>query len=326
MLFIQPFYFSLFMTLQQMEYLVALYQFRHFGQAADACGVSQPSLSAMISKTEDELNARLFDRPKRGPVTPTMVCHNVVRQAKVALAAAKKINEVAAAETTSLEGTLQIGVIPTLAPYIVPAFVHHFTTDCPDVELQISEGRTKQLVRELLDGRFDMLLCATPLDNPDVFEIPIYYERFVAYFSPATLAPEGAIPNNFERLNNSIEGKGLWVLQEGHCMRSQTFNFCGQEHPYNRTYEAGSIDTLVRIIDENGGYSVIPELHLPFLSEEQRQGVRPIESPPAVREISLVVRTDFVRERLINAVADVLKKIVPPELINDRLKKFAIKL
>lgn len=322
------------MTLQQMEYLVALYQLRHFGQAAEHCGVSQPSLSAMIQKTEDELGTRLFDRPKRSPIVPTMVCHNVVRQAQIALAAAKKINEVAAAESTLLNGELHLGIIPTLAPYIVPGFVQHFRAECPEVALQIVEGRTVHLLQELLEGKFDMLLCATPLGNKDVFEIPIYYERFVAYFSPLTPAPEGAISNNFDDLDEQLQygkktdkaGVGLWVLQEGHCLRSQMFNFCGKERPYNRTYEAGSIDTLIRIIDENGGYSVIPELHIPYLTEEQRKGVRQIEDPPAVREVSLVVRTDFVRERLVNAVANVLKKVVPNELINERLKKFSIKL
>lgn len=324
------------MTLQQMEYLVSLYQLRHFGQAAEHCGVSQPSLSAMIQKVEDELGIRLFDRPKRGPIVPTVTCHNVVRQAQITLAAAKKINEVAAAESTTLSGDLHLAIIPTLAPYIVPRLVHHFQQDCPDVRLQITEGRTEPLLRELLEGKFDMVLCATPLDNPDVFEIPIYYERFVAYFSPLNPVPEGAVPNNFSDWSQLLHQqsqdkginteKGLWVLQEGHCLRSQMFNFCGKELPYNQTYEAGSIDTLIRIIDENGGYSVIPELHIPYLTEEQRKGIRSIEAPPAVREISLVVRTDFVRERLVNAVADVLKKVVPSHLINERLKKFAIKL
>ena len=118
----------------------------------------------------------------------------------------------------------------------------------------------------------------------------------------------------------------LWVLKEGHCMRNQVFNFCQTKSAYSTSYEAGSIDTLIKIVDENGGYTVIPELHLPLLHDGQKQHVRMLAAPTPVREISLVIRQDYVRERLINAVADAVKAIIPDEMLDARLKKFAIKL
>jgi LysR family hydrogen peroxide-inducible transcriptional activator len=117
------------------------------------------------------------------------------------------------------------------------------------------------------------------------------------------------------------------VLQEGHCLRNQVFNFCTENSPVEKqVYEAGSIDNLIRIIDINGGYTLIPQLHVPMLTKDQRQHVRPVLSPPPVREISLVVYRDFIRERLLNAVADTIKKIIPGDLLDQRLKKFAIRL
>jgi LysR family hydrogen peroxide-inducible transcriptional activator len=109
-------------------------------------------------------------------------------------------------------------------------------------------------------------------------------------------------------------------------IRSQIFNFCSNTIEFNHAYEAGSIETLIRIVDKNGGYSVIPELHLPFLTEEQKTNVREITCPPAVREISIVIRKDFIKERMINAVVNTIKSLVPGEMLNERLKKFSVRL
>ena len=166
----------------------------------------------------------------------------------------------------------------------------------------------------------DLMIAATPLDQTDFLEIPLYYEKFVAYFADLQACPQNVLAADHMPTDN------LWVLQEGHCLRDQTFNFCKNYGGFNKTYEAGSIDTLVRIVDKNGGYSVIPELHVPFLSESQQQHVREISSPPAVREISIVIRKDFIKERMLNALADTIKKIIPEEMLDARLKKFAIRL
>ena len=205
---------------------------------------------------------------------------------------------------------LRMVIIPTLAPYLVPKFIKIFSEKYPKIELRISEMRTQTLIGALGKGEIDMMIAATPLNQPDFYEIPLYYEPFAAYFSQDNSLKDVPLSAN------SMPSENLWILQEGHCLRNQTFNFCRNFDSYNKNFEAGSIDTLIRIVDNNGGYSVIPELHIPFLTEEQKKNVRKIENPPAVREVSLVIRKDFIKERILNAVADTIKEIIPEEMLD----------
>ena len=179
---------------------------------------------------------------------------------------------------------------------------------------------TAMLIDALRKENIQMFIAATPLEQPDFMEIPIYYEKFIAYF--AENHPLKDMPLSATKM----PADNLWVLGEGHCLRDQIFNFCTHTMNYNQVFEAGSIDTLVKIVDKNGGYSVIPELHKAFLTDLQRTNVREIDSPPAVREVSIVIKRDFIKERLINAVADTIKEIIPQEMLNERLKRFAIRL
>ncbi|MEG1586371.1 MAG: LysR substrate-binding domain-containing protein [Bacteroidales bacterium] len=307
------------MTIQQMEYIVAVNKYRHFVTASEQCGVTQPTLSTMIQRLEEELGIKIFDRSKH-PVEPTAIGVRIIRQAEVALAEMKRIKELVETETETLSGVLRIGVIPTLAPYLVPDLIRILQEEYPGLILTIHEMTTSGLVGELQKGFIDMMIAATPLDQADFLEIPLYYEKFVAYFSERNPFPAQSLSAG------NMPAENLWVLQEGHCLRDQTFNFCKNYTGYNKIYEAGSIDTLVKIVDRNGGYSVIPELHLPFLSDRQRKNIREISSPPAVREISLVIRKDFIKERMLNAVANAVKQIIPLEMIDERLKKFTIRL
>lgn len=307
------------MTLQQMEYIVALDQHRHFVNAAEACGVTQPSLSSAIQKLEDELGVRIFNRQSH-PITPTEAGLRILRQARTVLREAERIPELVAAESGELATEVRVGVIPTVAPYLVPCFIAAFRQAHPAAALSLTEARTHALIYQLETAQLDMALLATPLNKPQLLEVPLYYEPFVAYFAPHTP------PQDKDLHVSDLPGEQLWVLQEGHCLRNQVFRFCGKEGRHNPTYEAGSIDTLIRIVDCNGGYTLIPELHLPLLSPQQRSGVVPLSPPAPVREISLVFRADYIRERTLNAVADVIKKLVPAHMLDERLKKFAIKL
>lgn len=307
------------MTLQQLEYIVALNKFRHFVKASEHCGVSQPTLSLMIRKLEQELDVVIFDRG-RHPVEPTKMGIRIIEQAETTLRSMKKIPEMVNHEIGKLSGPLHIGVIPTLSPYLVPDFIQIFKAKYPEVEITITELNTATLITSLENESIDMFIAATPLEQEQFFEIPLYYEKFVAYFSSQT---PFSIPNLSA---NNMPNENLWVLEEGHCLRDQTFNFCKEAITYNQVFEAGSIETLIRIVDKNGGYSVIPELHIPYLTEKQRQNIKEIDSPPATREISIVIKKDFIKEQLINAVANTVKKIIPESMLDTRLKKFAIKL
>ncbi len=306
------------MTLQQLEYILALDKTRHFVRAAEMCNVTQPTLSAMIQKLEDELDCRIFDRSAH-PVIPTEIGKLILQQAQVVLFNVNQLKESVAQQKGTLKGNLTLAMIPTVAPYLLPGFIEVFRKDYPAISIKISEMRTDTIIDQLLSAKIDMAILSTPLENPQILEVPLYYEKFVAYISPS----ESIFKFDEIKVSN-LDPESLWVLEEGHCLRNQIFNFC-DNRTHSSTYESGSIDTLVKIVDINGGYTVIPELHIDLLSEQQKLNLRTI-SPEATREISLVIRHDYVREGMMNAVANSVKKIIPSHMLDARLKKFAIKL
>jgi LysR family hydrogen peroxide-inducible transcriptional activator len=308
------------MTLQQLEYVLALEKTRHFVRAAEMCGVTQPTLSAMIQKLEDELDCRIFDR-SRQPIELTEIGHRIIEQAQVLIYQANQLKESVRTEKKSLSGALSLAIIPTIAPYLLPRFIATFRHSYPDISLKVSEMHTATIIEKLRIAEIDMAILSTPLDDPKILEVPLYYEKFVAYISPTDPVFE------MQELSAAdMPLDRLWVLEEGHCLRNQVFNFCNEKPLQTSTYEAGSIDTLVKIVDVNGGYTVIPELHIDLLTETQKLNLREIVRPEATREISIVIRPDFVRESLLNAVADCVKQIIPSHMLDARLKKFAIKL
>ena len=197
-----------------------------------------------------------------------------------------------------VSGNLSLAIIPTVAPYLLPGIISEFKNTYKDVNLRLSEMRTSTIIDKLATGELDMAILATPLDNNELLEVPLYYEKFIAYISP-----NEPLYQEQEIVGMQMPSDKMWVLEEGHCLRSQVFSFC-HTMQYSTTYEAGSIDTLVKIVDFNGGYTIIPELHVEFLSEIQKQHIREIVKPEATREISLVFRQDYVREGLMNAVAE----------------------
>jgi LysR family hydrogen peroxide-inducible transcriptional activator len=307
------------MTLQQLEYVLALDKTRHFVRAAEMCGVTQPTLSAMIQKLEDELDCRIFDRSSH-PIVPTPVGEIVIKKAQTVLHSVNLLKESIASIKGSLSGSFTVAMIPTVAPYLLPGFIAAFQRDYPEVSLRVTEMRTESIIRNLQSAEIDMAILATPLNDPNLLEVPLYYEKFEAYISP-----KEELFEKQEVATDEMSDDRLWVLEEGHCLRNQVFNFC-KNRKHASTYEAGSIDTLVKIVDINGGYTVIPELHVELLSDVQKLNVRQIVKPEATREISLVIRHDYVREGLMNAVANTVKQIIPQHMLDARLKKFSIKL
>lgn len=308
------------MTLQQMEYIVALNKHRHFVLAAEACGVTQPTLSAMIQKLEEELQVKIFNRD-RNNISPTSVGAKIIKQAQVALNEARRVKEVVADEAETMSGSVRIGVLPTIAPYVVPDFIYHFREAYPQVDLFVDEKASKSLLQDLRYGNLDMALTTTPIDMEGLLEVTVYVERFVAYFSNLCSKAQELM------FSGELPAEHMWILKEGHCAANGAQSFCKNKEKGNHIYEAGSIETLVRIVDRNGGYTVVPELHLNFLTEQQRQHTAIIQNDPlAKRFVSLVVREDFVRERMLNAVLEVLKQIIPQHMLQSRMNRLPIKL
>lgn len=308
------------MTLQQMEYIVAVDKYRHFARAAESCGITQSTLSSLIQKLESELDVTIFDRGSH-PIKPTELGVEIINQAKVLLFNASQIEELVSSRKGESIGKVRLGVASTIAPYILPKMFKHLSESHPDIELYVEEARVAAIVQKLERAELDVALLATPLDNSELLEIPIYTEGFVAYVSPRE--------NMFQdkELDTSLlPVENVWVLREGYCPNRGVFPFCQSSTGRHAIYEAGSIETLVKIVDENGGYTIIPQLHVPLLRGCQQKNIRHLHNPNPSREIAFVVRRDYVRERLLNILADAIKAIIPAHMINERLKRFPIKL
>lgn len=312
------------MTLQQFEYLLAICEHGNMLRASKKLGVTQPTLSIMLRKLEAELDINIFDRTTQ-PLRLTEAGKQVVQQAKDILKAAETLRQTIDEQRNLLTGKLKIGVIPTVAPYFVPRFLQHFL-DNPrhkDLETSLSEMKTEDLIPALLENEIDMAVMATPIDQERLLEIPIYYEKFHAYVSEKT----PSLHQKHQLTPQDLVSERLWVLSEGHCLRNQVMNYlCFGEQNTEQTYQGGSFTTLIKTIDAVGGCSIVPESLLDDLNERQRNNIRPLCEPEAVREISLVVKDDFAREKLLNEIVETIKQFVPSHMIDERLKKYRVRL
>lgn len=297
------------MNIQQLEYITAVDNFRHFVQAADHCNVTQPTLSMMIKKLEEELGVKIFDRTKQ-PIIPTPIGRKIIDQGKVILREAGRLNELARHYNGDLSGELNIGVIPTIAPYLLPHFVQAFIQQYPEIRLYISEMITERIVNELKTGNLDVGIVASLSDDPELQEIPLYKERFYAYVSEKTM-----LYNKQYILPSDIEPNELWLLEEGHCFRTQIQKLC--ELSRNSTfgssfnYKSGSIETLMRMVDRNGGITILPELAVIELPEDRKKYIRNFQFPEPTREVCLAVNREQVKTRLIDVLKTCILEYVP---------------
>lgn len=299
------------MNIQQLEYITAVDNFRHFVQAAEHCNVTQPTLSMMIKKLEEELGVKIFDRTKQ-PIIPTAIGRQLIDQGKVILREAGRLTEMARQHTGDLSGELKIGVIPTIAPYLLPHFAPAFIEHYPDIRLHISEMITERIVTELKTGKLDVGIIASLSDDPAIQEIPLYKERFYVYVSEKT-----SLYHKQYILPGDIDPNDLWLLEEGHCFRTQIQQLC--ELSRNSTfgasfnYRSGSIETLMRLVDRNGGITILPELAVLELREDRRKYIRNFEEPEPTREVCLAVNREQVKTRLTDVLKASILAYVPKQ-------------
>lgn len=306
------------MTLTQLEYVVALENCRHFATAAEHCFVTQPTLSMQVQKLEEELGIKLFDRSKQ-PVIPTEAGSEIIEQAKKVLAEKNKISELVHRRKGKLAGELRIGIIPTLAPYILPLFIRNFNAKFPEVKLIVNEMMTGFIVQRLREGRIDVGLLVTPLQEKGIREQPLFYEELVAYVSPKNAAYEKTYV-----LAQDIDPDKLWLMEEGHCFRSQIVNLCELRKASgvgtHLEYEAGSIETLRRMVDLNDGITILPELTTLDMNARQLKQIRHFKSPAPMREVSMVTHRDFVKKQLIHALQQEIIAAVPASVKDNKSK------
>lgn len=310
------------MTIQQLEYIIAVDNYRHFAKAAEACYVTQPTLSMMIQKLEDELGVKVFDRLAH-PVVPTEIGALILKQARTSIYYFSQIKEIVYNEKNILAGDFKLGVIPTVATYLVPELLRVVNESKLDINLIMQEVPTSSIIENVLNGKLDGGLAATPLNNPKLTEIPVYYEKFYAYTSSRDPYVDG------EEVDlQDVDIQNVWLLENIHCLRGQVLNLCQRKREggghQTVKYESGSLDTLISIVDYNGGLTIIPEMTAMGLSEEKQSNLRKIKGHVSVREISLVVNKDFVRQNVANAIIDMIKKSVPKSMQNPDLKKYVV--
>lgn len=295
------------MTLAQLRYAVAVDTHRHFGRAADACFVSQPTLSAALKKLEAELGAVLFDR-SRQPVVPTAAGERVVAQARVVLRESAALAG-AAGEGMEPSGPLRLGVIPTVAESLLPLVTGPFASRYPKVELSILELTTDAILEQLATERIDAGILATQEERAGLQAEVLYAEPFVAYVGEGhrmEAVPEVAC----ERLSPG----DVWLLSEGHCFRDQVLHLCGSA-PSGGTarsvrFESGSLETLRRMVDRTGGVTLLPRLATHYLDPSQSARLRPLAAPVPQREIRMVTLRAHLKRRALAAFADVAREAV----------------
>lgn len=308
------------MTLQQLRYITEVNRFRSFAKAADSCNVTQPTLSAMIVKLEEEIDIRIFERTNK-LVSPTLAGMKIIRQAENILMEVDRISEIVSEDKGNIGGKFNLSVGPTIAPYILPRFIKHYREAYPSVELSIKELKADFMLEALLKGEIDAGIAISDNVREGVLEIPLYTEKFLVYLSESCWRKLPVFkPENLEHEN-------MWIMKDAQCLRDSAFSFCKARSIGHHIYEAGSIDTLIRIVDENGGFTIIPELHLPFLSEKQRDNVRRIKGDYlSQRRISLYIRHDYIRQRMLNTITDTLKEFMPKGMLGEGILKYGIKL
>lgn len=300
-------------SLTQIEYIVAVDKHKHFGKAADDCHVTQPTLSMQIQKVEEEIGYPLFDRLKK-PIVATAKGQRFISQAKVLLFEHHKLMDLSRQQGAELSGDLRLGVIPTVAPYLLPLFIESFSKQFPKIQLVVDELKTETIIKMLKEDQLDAGILATPLHEAGLKERPIYYEPFYLYVSKSH-------PLNARKRikEDDLQGHDMWLLADGHCFRQQIVRYCSlkvDEGVFpNVQFEGGNIDTLRNIIRKSQGYTLVPALFVESLSEaEKRDYVRPFESPVPTREVSLIYRRDQWKSDILDALEQGVRKKLPPDL------------
>ena len=307
------------MTLQQLRYIVALDQYGHFGKAADACGLTQSTLSLMVKKLEEELDVVIFNRDAH-PVVPTEVGRKVIDQAKVALYNVEQISHITQSEKETLSGPLKIALISTVAPVLVPGLFKHIGKEYPAISLQTEEMLTGTIKEKLRKAEVDMGILAVPVQDADFLEIPLYHERFLAYVSPDNPA------YSQESLKaGSLPDKGVWIIRGG-LRQLDPSDLKDGRFTYEQFFEGGRVGTLIQVVNDNGGITVIPETHTNLILYSQQACLRPITDPVPSRTVFLAIRKDYIHEAKVNAVVDAIRHIIPGTLLEGPVRNGHIRL
>ncbi len=301
------------MTIIQLEYAVALATYKSFVAAAEKCFVTQPTLSLQIQKLEEELGVKIFDRSKH-PIEITAMGKVIIEQVRKTLEEFERIHELIQQQQNIISGVFKLAVIPTVAPNILPTLLENYSKNFPDIRLEVSELETHRIITALRNNEIDAGLLSTPLEEKDIKEYPLFYEPFVAYFGNDDKALKKRTI-----ASTDVELDRIWLLNEGHCMRNQVLDLCSDhvqrlqsKRPYK--YESSNVETLRRMVDRNGGMTILPELAISDFDEDRMENIRYFQDPEPVREIALVTNDHFVHFSILQSLMDEILKLVPEKM------------
>ncbi len=308
------------MNLQQIKYILAVKELETFGLAAHKCFVTQSTLSTMIGRFEEEIGIKIFDR-KTKPVSVTKEGERLIQQLRLISKEVKTLYELVQLLKGELSGSLHIGIIPTVAPYILPEFLNDFAEKLPNILFTVSEMTTRTIIDLLRKRELDIGILAIPLSRSELVEIPLYNESFVLY----DCTDENT--KDYSNLEN-IDFNKFWLLEEGHCLSNQIksicdFDNCKDKADINFNFRAGSIDSLIRFVKINRGITMLPYLASLDLTPKERKKVKYFNPPVPTRSIGLVVHKHFVKKQLLNLLQTEIQHKISPRL-HANFKEFVV--
>lgn len=298
------------LTLRDLEYLVAVAEYEHFGRAADSCHVSQPALSAQVKKAEDFLDVKVFERSNRRVVI-TPLGRDIVAQARIVLEEAAKIAVLAQANTAPLSGALKLGAIASVGPYLMPHILGALRKRYPKLQLFLKEGLTEQLIRELREGTLDAVIASPTFETSGLIEKRMFLEPFVVAL------PKGHLLSKKKKINpTDLNAAEMVLLADGHCLKDQTLNVC----PTNKRgtineFQATSLETLRHLVASGLGYTLLP--YLAVNEGDRLKGLleyRPFEGRTVGRVVALYSRARYARDRDLDLLATLIRESIPREL------------
>lgn len=302
------------MTLTQLTYILAVSQHRRFGAAAKSCFVTQPTLSMQIQKLEEELGAEIFDRSKQ-PVEPTSLGRLILEQASLVVSEARKLESIVAKTRDEIAGPLRLGVIPTLAPSVLPPLLPRLVKKYERLDITVEELQTHQIIDRLAADSLDIGILVTPLSVPGLIEHPAFSEPFLLYCSPKhPLLKEKKISGK------DLTTKEVWLLNEGHCFRGQVLSLCSdsrkaRQNDHGLKFESGNLETLKKMVDQGGGYTLLPWLAAADITDEsKRKRLREFQAPIPVREVSVIHHRLYAKAAIVQALVKEIQACVPAEL------------
>lgn len=300
------------MTITQLQYVLAVAEYKNFTLAAQKCFVTQPTLSMQIQKVEEELNVKLFDRSKK-PIKLTDIGLKIVNQAKNIVIEADRIIDIVQQEKGFIGGEFRLGIIPTIMPTLLPMFLKNFINKYPKIKLIIEEFNTDELIFKLNNGHLDAAIAATPLNEPKIKEIVLYFEPFVAY-----------VPQNNSNLNkkeilvDDLNLNELLLLQDGHCFRESVLNLCKNNSVNDLNHfqiQSGSFETLIKLADEGLGVTLLPYLHTLNLNDADKVKLRNFAEPKPAREVSLIYPKTELKIHIIEALRNTISGVIKGAIV-----------